>query len=90
MCDYVILLVPGVGIEPTLSFPNQILSLARLPVSPPGREGGEVSERAKRGQSTAVAWRRRLPSRRLAALFRWSVKPMSLTRSDFATCCLSI
>jgi S-adenosylmethionine:tRNA ribosyltransferase-isomerase len=30
-------LVPGVGIEPTLSFLNQILSLARLPVSPPRR-----------------------------------------------------
>jgi len=26
--------VPEVGIEPTLGFPNQILSLARLPVSP--------------------------------------------------------
>jgi hypothetical protein len=27
-------MVPEVGIEPTLGFPNQILSLARLPVSP--------------------------------------------------------
>ncbi len=29
-----VIVVPEVGIEPTLGFPNQILSLARLPVSP--------------------------------------------------------
>ena len=28
-------LVPRVGLEPTLGCPNQILSLARLPISPP-------------------------------------------------------
>ena len=33
-CVLVDELVPEVGIEPTLSFLNQILSLARLPVSP--------------------------------------------------------
>jgi hypothetical protein len=30
-------MVPRVGLEPTLSCLNQILSLARLPISPPGR-----------------------------------------------------
>ena len=33
-CVFVDEMVPEVGIEPTLSFLNQILSLARLPVSP--------------------------------------------------------
>lgn len=32
------MMVPGVGIEPTLPCGNEILSLARLPVSPPGLE----------------------------------------------------
>ncbi len=30
-------LVPGAGIEPALSEENEILSLACLPISPPGR-----------------------------------------------------
>ncbi len=32
-------MVPGVGIEPTLPCGNEILNLARLPVSPPGQVG---------------------------------------------------
>ena len=36
-------LVPEVGIEPTLGFPNQILSLARLPVSPLRRSQAIIS-----------------------------------------------
>ena len=36
-------LVPKVGIEPTLGFPNQILSLARLPVSPLRRQPSILS-----------------------------------------------
>ncbi len=35
-------MVPGKGIEPPLSFLNQILSLARLPVPPPRHEGVQV------------------------------------------------
>ena len=40
------MLVPEVGIEPTLCFQNWILSPARLPV-PPLRQGGEVLRRRK-------------------------------------------
>ncbi len=39
---YALILVPEVGIEPTLGFPNQILSLARLPVSPLRRESRKL------------------------------------------------
>ena len=30
-------LVPGAGVEPALSYENKILSLACLPISPPGQ-----------------------------------------------------
>jgi len=40
--EYKDTLVPGKGIEPPLSFLNQILSLARLPVPPPRHEGVQV------------------------------------------------
>lgn len=33
-------MVPRVGLEPTLSCPNQILNLARLPISPPRHTAG--------------------------------------------------
>ncbi len=33
-------MVPEVGLEPTLGRPNQILSLARLPIPPLRHEGG--------------------------------------------------
>ena len=33
---FIQLLVPGAGVEPALSFDNEILSLACLPISPPG------------------------------------------------------
>ncbi len=39
-----LLLVPEVGIEPTLGFPNQILSLARLPVSPLRQQAGDYTQ----------------------------------------------
>ncbi|AAU93056.1 conserved hypothetical protein [Methylococcus capsulatus str. Bath] len=35
-------MVPGVGIEPTQCFHYQILSLARLPVSPSRQSGCQV------------------------------------------------
>ena len=37
-------MVPGAGIEPALSFENQILSLARLPVPPPRQERRQCIE----------------------------------------------
>ena len=48
-------LVPRVGLEPTRGCPHQILSLARLPVSPP-RQGLFVV------CSMTVPWSRRLPT----------------------------
>jgi hypothetical protein len=34
-------MVPGAGVEPALPFSNKILSLACLPISPPGQWGSE-------------------------------------------------
>ena len=49
-------LVPRVGLEPTRGYPHQILSLARLPVSPP-RQGVFTCM-----TTYTVPWSRRLPT----------------------------
>lgn len=47
-------MVPRVGIEPTLSYPNQILSLARLPVSPPRQRSAHYSEKPENSKPVLV------------------------------------
>ena len=61
--NYLILLlmmVPGAGIEPAWGCPRQILSLMRLPISPPGR-GQQVCQKAacmiKAGNKKRPRWR---------------------------------
>ena len=71
-----IFLVPGVGIEPTRPCDRQILSLLRLPISPPGRVLVHSLQWKSRKCEVKLLWRPRRESNSRIALLQRAELPL--------------